>query len=101
MSSHQLVLAVLANGLMVPRALCQGELMWFTGTSCGAMLATAQYIMMLSLGSCPLQIARSAAPALCAVLLLICFKLLTTGWDFIAITVTSPMKHPAVLYTQT
>lgn len=41
-SAHQQVLLVLASGLMVPRALLQRELMWFTGTFCGASLSAGQ-----------------------------------------------------------
>ncbi|KAF6253605.1 hypothetical protein COO60DRAFT_1546013 [Scenedesmus sp. NREL 46B-D3] len=40
-ASQQLLL-VLASGLMVPRALLQRELMWFTGTCSGSLLAAGQ-----------------------------------------------------------
>lgn len=42
----ELLLLVLANGLMVPRALCTRQFMWFTGTCSGAMLAAGQVVVL-------------------------------------------------------
>jgi hypothetical protein len=44
---EQLLLA-LASGLMVPRALLMAELMWFTGTCSGALLAAGQLLVVAS-----------------------------------------------------
>ena len=41
-----MVLVLLANGLMVPRALQAGELMWFTGTATVTLLTAAQAVML-------------------------------------------------------
>jgi hypothetical protein len=47
----QLVLLLLVNGFMVPRALHTRSPMWFTGTCSGALLAAGQ-LAMLGLQSC-------------------------------------------------
>lgn len=41
-----LVLLVLANGLMVPRAIHTRQFMWFTGTCNGALLAAGQLLLL-------------------------------------------------------
>lgn len=45
-STSQLLLLVLANGLMVPRALATKQFMWFTGTCSGTLLATGQLVIL-------------------------------------------------------
>lgn len=45
-SEMQLLLLVLANGLMVPRALLTRQFMWFTGTCSGALLAASQLLLL-------------------------------------------------------
>jgi hypothetical protein len=42
----QLLLLVLANGLMVPRALRTRQFMWFTGTCSGTLLAAGQLVVL-------------------------------------------------------
>jgi len=45
-SPSQLLLLVLANGLMVPRAVLARQVMWFTGTCSGTLLALGQLLML-------------------------------------------------------
>jgi hypothetical protein len=45
-SISQLLLLVLANGLMVPRALATKQFMWFTGTCSGTLLAAGQLVIL-------------------------------------------------------
>lgn len=81
-SPWQQLLLVFASGLMVPRALLLGELMWFTGTSSGAMLAAGQLAV--------LAVHRaSGGDAAACVLSLVCVLvgvgvLLRAGWRQIA-----------------
>lgn len=45
-SASQLLLLVLANGLMVPRAVLTRQIMWFTGTCSGTLLAAGQLLVL-------------------------------------------------------
>jgi hypothetical protein len=45
-STSQLLLLVLANSLMVPRALATKQFMWFTGTCSGTLLAAGQLVIL-------------------------------------------------------
>lgn len=61
----QLVLLLLANGLMVPRALHTCTIMWFTGTCSGMLLAAGQ-LVMLGLQNCISSTSSSRAVAAAA-----------------------------------
>lgn len=80
-SAGQQLLLVFACGLMVPRALLLGELMWFTGTSSGAMLAAAQ-LVVLEVKKVTNDVAASAVAMVVAVL--VTMFLLKVGWGKIA-----------------
>lgn len=45
-SGQVVLLLVLANGLMVPRALHTRQFMWFTGTCSGTLLAAGQLLLL-------------------------------------------------------
>ncbi|KAI8470483.1 MAG: hypothetical protein J3K34DRAFT_256739 [Monoraphidium minutum] len=98
------LLILLANGLMVPRALQAGELMWFTGTA-SATLLTAANAALLPLAAAAAAGAGAAAalglphparlltvPA-AAVLLAATLRLLRAGWR---ITQQPPPRLPLV-----
>lgn len=68
-SVGQLVLLLLANGLMVPRALFTRQFMMFTGTCSGALLAAGQLLMVaLHSISCTLRLPTAALGASSAAL---------------------------------
>jgi hypothetical protein len=61
----QLLLLLLANGLMVPRALHTCTIMWFTGTCSGMLLAAGQ-LGMLCLQTCISSSSSSRSGAVAA-----------------------------------
>lgn len=88
-SAGQQLLVFASCGLMVPRALTAGgELMWFTGTCSGALLAAAQ-LLVLGAHAVASQVRwpGGAPPPLqqtaCALALVCALRLLRSGWGTI------------------
>ncbi|KIY96758.1 hypothetical protein MNEG_11204 [Monoraphidium neglectum] len=95
-SCREQLLLVLASGLMVPRALLMGELMWFTGTCSGALLAVGQLLVVaahvLGRGLPPPGETAAAAGGLVAALgLALC--VLRAGWGSILARRPYPEQH--------